>query len=85
MKNKNMEIKVIGNDSMEGMIEVKRFNGYEMLKNICDSEEGEGEMNKKRFKEDWEEVRVNKELIICYCNNREDWIGFINVKDVFKD
>jgi len=85
MKNKNMEIKVIGNDSMEGMIEVEKFSGYEMLKVVCDIEEGEGEMNKKRFKEDWEEVRVNKELIICYCNNREDWIGFINVKDVFKD
>ena len=85
MKNNNMEIKVIGNDSMEGMIEVKRFNGYEMLKVICEIEEGVGEMNKKRFKEDWEEVRVNEELIICYCNNREDWIGFINFKDVFKD
>ena len=31
-----MEIKVVGNDSMEGMIEVKKFSGYEMLKVICD-------------------------------------------------
>ena len=63
MKNKNMEIKVVGNDSMEGMIEVKKFSGYEMLKVICEEEEGEGEMNKKRFKEEWEEVKVNKDLI----------------------
>jgi len=81
MKNKIIKVKVVGNDSMEGMIEVKRFNGYEMLKNICDSEEGEGEMNKKRFKEEWEEVKVNKDLIVVYCNDREDWIVFINFKD----
>ena len=81
MKNKIIKVKVVGNDSMEGMIEVERFNGYEMLKNICDSEEGEGEMNKKRFKEEWEEVKVNKDLIVFYCNDREDWIVFINFKD----
>jgi hypothetical protein len=42
-------------------------------------------MNKKRFKEEWEEVVVNKDLIVVYCNDREDWIVFINFKDVFKD
>jgi len=81
MKNKIIKVKVVGNDSMEGMIEVERFNGYEMLKNICKELEGEGEMNKKRFKEEWEEVKVNKDLIVVYCNDREDWIVFINFKD----
>jgi len=81
MKNKNIKIKVVGNDSMEGMIEVKRFNGYEMLKSVVEELEGEGEMNKKRFKEEWEEVKVNKDLIVVYCNDREDWIVFINFKD----
>ena len=85
MKNKLIKVKVIGNYEMIGIIEVKKFNGYEMLKVVCDIEEGEGEMNKKRFKEDWEEVVVNKDLIVVYCNDREDWIVFINFKDVFKD
>jgi len=81
MKNKIIKVKVVGNDSMEGMIEVKRFNGYEMLKSVVEELEGEGEMNKKRFKEEWEEVKVNKDLIVVYCNDREDWIVFINFKD----
>ena len=81
MKNKNIKVKVVGNDSMEGMIEVKKFSGYEMMKSVVDELEGEGEMNKKRFKEEWEEVIVNKDLIVVYCNDREDWIVFINFKD----
>ena len=81
MKIKNIKVKVCGNDGMEGMIEVKKFNGYEMMKSVVDELEGEGEMNKKRFKEEWEEVIVNKDLIVVYCNDREDWIVFINFKD----
>ena len=81
MKNKNIKVKVVGNDGMEGMIEVKKFSVYEMMKSVVDELEGEGEMNKKRFKEEWEEVIVNKDLIVVYCNDREDWIVFINFKD----
>ena len=81
MKNKNIKVKVVGNDSMEGMIEVKKFSGYEMMKSVVDELEGEGEMNKKRFKEDYEVVKVNKDCIVVYGNDREDWIVFINFKD----
>ena len=81
MKIKNIKVKVVGSDSMEGIIEVKKFNGYEMMKSVVDELEGEGKMNKKRFKEGWEEVIVNKDLIVVYCNDREDWIVFINFKD----
>ena len=79
MKNKNIKVKVVGSDSMEGIIEVKKFNGYEMMKSVVDELEGEGEMNKKRFKEEWEEVIVNKDLIVVYGNEGVDWIKFIKV------
>ena len=79
MKIKNIKVKVVGNDGMEGMIEVKKFSGYEMMKSVVDELEGEGKMNKKRFKEGWEEVIVNKDCIVVYGNEGVDWIKFIKV------
>ena len=79
MKNKNIKVLVVGNDGMEGIIEVKKFNGYEMMKSVVDELEGEGEMNKKRYKEDYEVVKENKDYIIVYGNEGVDWIEFIKV------
>ena len=79
MKIKNIKVKVVGNDGMEGMIEVKKFNGYEMMKSVVDELEGEGEMNKERYKEDYEVVKVNKDCIVVYGNEGVDWIKFIKV------
>ena len=79
MKNKNIKVKVVGSDSMEGIIEVKKFNGYEMMKSVVDELEGEGEMNKERYKEDYEVVKVNKDCIVVYGNEGVDWIKFIKV------
>ena len=59
MKNKNIKVKVVGSDSMEGIIEVKKFNGYEMMKSVVDELEGEGEMNKERYKEGNEREKSN--------------------------
>ena len=81
MKNKNIKVYVCGSDSMEGIIEVKKFNGYEMMKSVVDELEGEGEMNKERYKEDYKVVKENKDCIVVYGNDREDWIVFINFKD----
>ena len=64
MKNKNIKVKVVGNDGMEGMIEVKKFSGYEMMKSVVDELEGEGEMNKERYKEDYKVVKENKDCIV---------------------
>ena len=79
MKNKNIKVKVVGNDGMEGMIEVKKFSGYEMMKSVVDELEGEGEMNKKRFKKDYKVVKENKDCIVVYGNEGVDWIKFIKV------
>ena len=79
MKNKNIKVYVCGNDNMEGIIEVKKFNGYEMMKSVVDELEGEGEMNKERYKEDYEVVKVNKDCIVVYGNEGVDWIKFIKV------
>ena len=79
MKNKNIKVKVVGNDGMEGMIEVKKFNGYEMMKSVVDELEGEGEMNKERYKEDYKVVKENKDCIVVYGNEGVDWIKFIKV------
>ena len=79
MKIKNIKVKVVGNDGMEGMIEVKKFSGYEMMKSVVDELEGEGEMNKERYKEDYEVVKVNKDCIVVYGNEGVDWIKFIKV------
>ena len=79
MKNKNIKVKVVGNDGMEGMIEVKKFNGYEMMKSVVDELEGEGEMNKGRYKEDYKVVKENKDCIVVYGNEGVDWIKFIKV------
>ena len=79
MKNKNIKVKVVGSDSMEGMIEVKKFNGYEMMKSVVDELEGEGEMNKERYKEDYKVVKENKDCIMVYGNEGVDWIKFIKV------
>ena len=79
MKNKNIKVKVVGNDGMEGMIEVKKFNGYEMMKSVVDELEGEGEMNKERYKEDYKVVKKNKNCIVVYGNEGVDWIKFIKV------
>ena len=79
MKNKNIKVKVVGNDGMEGMIEVKKFSGYEMMKSVVDELEGEGEMNKERYKEDYKVVKENKDCIVVYGNEGVDWIKFIKV------
>ena len=79
MKIKNIKVKVVGNDGMEGMIEVKKFNGYEMMKSVVDELEGEGEMNKGRYKEDYKVVKENKDCIVVYGNEGVDWIKFIKV------
>ena len=79
MKIKNIKVKVVGNDGMEGIIEVKKFNGYEMMKSVVDELEGEGEMNKGRYKEDYKVVKVNKDCIVVYGNEGVDWIKFIKV------
>ena len=79
MKNKNIKVKVVGNDGMEGMIEVKKFSGYEMIKSVVDELEGEGEMNKGRYKEDYKVVKENKDCIVVYGNEGVDWIKFIKV------
>ena len=79
MKIKNIKVKVVGNDGMEGMIEVKKFSGYEMMKSVVDELEGEGEMNKKRFKKDYKVVKENKDCIVVYGNEGVDWIKFIKV------
>ena len=79
MKIKNIKVKVVGNDGMEGMIEVKKFNGYEMMKSVVDELEGEGEMNKERYKEDYKVVKENKDCIMVYGNEGVDWIKFIKV------
>jgi hypothetical protein len=79
MKNKNIKVKVVGNDGMEGMIEVKKFSVYEMMKSVVDELEGEGEMNKKRFKKDYKVVKENKDCIVVYGNEGVDWIKFIKV------
>ena len=79
MKNKNIKVKVVGNDGMEGMIEVKKFSGYEMMKSVVDELEGEGEMNKERYKEDYKVVKENKDCIMVYGNEGVDWIKFIKV------
>ena len=79
MKIKNIKVKVVGNDGMEGMIEVKKFNGYEMMKSVVDELEGEGEMNKERYKEDYKVVKENKDCIVVYGNEGVDWIKFIKV------
>ena len=79
MKNKNIKFKVVGNDGMEGMIEVKKFSGYEMMKSVVDELEGEGEMNKGRYKEDYKVVKENKDCIVVYGNEGVDWIKFIKV------
>ena len=79
MKNKNIKVKVVGNDGMEGMIEVKKFSGYEMIKSVVDDLEGEGEMNKGRYKEDYKVVKENKDCIVVYGNEGVDWIKFIKV------
>jgi hypothetical protein len=79
MKNKNIKVKVVGNDGMEGMIEVKKFSGYEMMKSVVDELEGEGEMNKGRYKEDYKVVKENKDCIVVYGNEGVDWIKFIKV------
>ena len=79
MKNKNIKVKVVGNDGMEGMIEVKKFSGCEMMKSVVDELEGEGEMNKERYKEDYKVVKENKDCIVVYGNEGVDWIKFIKV------
>ena len=79
MKIKNIKVKVVGNDGMEGMIEVKKFSGYEMMKSVVDELEGEGEMNKGRYKEDYKVVKENKDCIVVYGNESVDWIKFIKV------
>lgn len=79
MKIKNIKVKVVGNDGMEGMIEVKKFSVYEMMKSVVDELEGEGEMNKKRFKKDYKVVKENKDCIVVYGNEGVDWIKFIKV------
>ena len=79
MKIKNIKVKVVGNDGMEGIIEVKKFSGYEMMKSVVDELEGEGEMNKGRYKEDYKVVKVNKDCIVVYGNEGVDWIKFIKV------
>ena len=79
MKIKNIKVKVVGNDGMEGMIEVKKFSGYEMIKSVVDELEGEGEMNKGRYKEDYKVVKENKDCIVVYGNEGVDWIKFIKV------
>ena len=79
MKNKNIKVYVCGNDGMEGIIEVKKFNGYEMMKSVVDELEGEGEMNKGRYKEDYKVVKENKDCIVVYGNEGVDWIKFIKV------
>ena len=79
MKIKNIKVKVVGNDGMEGMIEVKKFSGYEMMKSVVDELEGEGEMNKERYKEDYKVVKENKDCIVVYGNEGVDWIKFIKV------
>ena len=79
MKIKNIKVKVVGNDGMEGMIEVKKFSGYEMMKSVVDELEGEGEMNKGRYKEDYKVVKENKDCIVVYGNEGVDWIKFIKV------
>jgi hypothetical protein len=79
MKNKNIKVKVVGNDDMDSIIEVKEFNGYEMLKVVVDKEEGEGEMDKERFKEDYKVVKENKDCIKVYDKVWDNWIEFIKV------
>ena len=79
MKIKNIKVYVCGNDNMEGIIEVKKFNGYEMMKSVVDELEGEGEMNKERYKEDYKVVKENKDCIVVYGNEGVDWIKFIKV------
>jgi len=79
MKNKLIKVKVIGNYEMIGIIEVKKFDGYEMLKVVVDKEEGEGEMDKVRFKEDCKVVKENKDCIKVYDKVWDYWIEFIKV------
>ena len=79
MKNKNIKVYVCDNDGMEGIIEVKKFNGYEMMKSVVDELEGEDEMNKERYKEEYKVVKENKDCIMVYGNEGVDWIKFIKV------
>ena len=79
MKTELIKVKVIGNYEMIGIIEVKKFNGYEMLKVVVDKEEGEGEMDKVRFKEDYKVVKENKDCIKVYDKVWDYWIEFIKV------
>ena len=79
MKNKLIKVKVIGNYEIIDIIEVKKFDGYEMLKVVVDKEEGEGEMDKVRFKEDYKVVKENKDCIKVYDKVWDYWIEFIKV------
>ena len=56
---------------------VKHVLTYE--KSVVDELEGEGEMNKGRYKEDYKVVKENKDCIVVYGNEGVDWIKFIKV------